>query len=205
MGEVLARGVRRIATACAAVLVALAVAGCTGSSATPQTIYVTPPPGPTTPGPSPALNGALISSTAPDGRWTVTFNKPVVSGLSDAESATINDAITAQVNNYISSFTGQSLPALSGGNGPSTLEGDFTIALASPNLLSLRFSLLEFVSGGAHPTATPGSLNFDLSNGKTIALTDILTDPATALPVLSSKVHDLLAAPTSLGSDLTWS
>jgi hypothetical protein len=196
------RGARRGALACLVMLMALAAAGCSRSSATPQIIYITPPPGPATPGPSPAIDGVLISTAAPDGRWTVTFKKPLVSGLAETELTKINNAIAAQIDGYINSFTGSSLPALSGGSGPSTLEGDYTIALDTSSLLSLRFTMLQYVSGAAHPVATPGSINFDLSTGGTIALTDILADPNAALPVLTGDVHQALAS--SLGSDLTW-
>jgi len=88
-----------------AVIAALAAAGCTGSSATPQTIYITPSPGPVTPLPSgvtpaptvvlpvPAIDSVVISSNAPDNRWQVTFKKAVVSGISDAAATKMNGAI----------------------------------------------------------------------------------------------------------------
>ena len=206
---------------CAAVLAALAAGGCTGSSATPQTIYITPTPGPATPiasgatpgptsapptttaGPAtPVIDSVVIDSSAPDSRWKVTFKKPVVSGIPEAAATKINDAVTTKVNGYITAFTGGGLPAVASGDGPSTLEGDFTIALDSPTLVSLRFTLLTYVTGSAHPVGAPGAINFVVSSGATINLADIFTDPTAALATLSTKVHAALA--TSLGAELTW-
>ena len=197
-----------------AIAAALAAGGCSGNSATPQTIYVTPTPGPATPLPSgvtpepaaspmiPVVDSVVIDSAAPDSRWKVTFKKPVVSGISGAAATKINDAITTKVNGYIAVFTGSGLPAVASGAGPSTFQGDFTIALDSPTLISLRFTLLTYVTGSAHPAGAPGSLNFVVSTGVAINLADILTDPTAAVAPLSTKAHAALA--TALGSELTW-
>jgi hypothetical protein len=206
---------------CITVLAAMAVSGCTGSSATPETIYVTPspapvtplPPGvtpgptappatPTPPPPTPAIGSVVIASNAPDSRWRVTFKKPVISGIPAAAAGKMNDAITTKINGFIGAFTGSALPAVSGGAGPSTLEGDFTIALDSPTLVSLRFTVLTYISGGAHPVGAPGSINFVVSSGATINLADLFNDPNAAVPTLSSKAHAALS--TALGTDLTW-
>jgi hypothetical protein len=201
--------------ACVAVLAALAAAGCVGSSATAQVIYLTPPPGPVTPLPSgvtpaptialptPVIDSVVISSNAPDNSWTVTFKKPVVSGISDAAATAMNNAITDAVNGFVSAFTGGGLPAVASGEGPSTLEGDFSIALDSPTLVSLRFTMVTFVTGAAHPAETPGSLNFVVSSGAKINLTDLFTSPVAAVSTLSLMAHTQLSA--SLGTDLTWS
>ena len=209
---------------CLAVVAALAAAGCGGSNATPAIIYITPTPAPATPtvvptplpsgvtpaptatptpGPgTPAIGSVVISSDAPDSRWKVTFKKPIVSGIPNPAMTKINDAITAKVNSLISGFTGSGLPAVQTGAGPSTLEGDFTIALDSPTLISLRFTVLTFVTGAAHPIGTPASINFVVSSGDTVALTSLFNDPTAALPVLSTQAHAALSA--DLGSDLTW-
>jgi hypothetical protein len=203
---------------CGVVLAALAAAGCSGSSATPETIYITPAPAPVTPlppgvtpaptaSPTPAppaadISSVVIASSAPDSRWQVTFKKPVVAGIQAAAASKMNDAITAKINGYISAFTGGSLPVVVSGAGPSTLEGDFTIALASPTLVSLRFTVLTYVSGAAHTVGTPGSINFVVASGATINLTDLFVDPKAAVATLSTKAHAALYG--ALGTDLTW-
>jgi hypothetical protein len=197
------RGARLGVLACIAVLAALAAAGCTGSTETPPIIYITPPPGPGTPGPMPTIDSFVISTDAPDRRWKVTFKKPVVSGIPDATAGKINAAIAAKVNAYIDAFTGGSLPAVASGSAPSTLDGDFTIALLSPTLLSLRFSLLSDVAGAASAVGKAGSINFVTTSGAQINLKDIFSDPTAALPTLATLAHTSLA--TQLGVELTWS
>lgn len=214
MGLIGRRGARWSLLVCVAAVAALAAGGCTGSNATPETIYITPTPGTATPLPSgatpgptagattPVIDSVVIDSNAPDSRWKVTFKMPVVSGLPAGVDTKINDAITAKVNGYIAAFTGSGLPAVASGDAASTLEGDYTIALDSPTLVSLRFTLLTNVSGSTHPVGSPGAISFVVSSGATINLADIFTDPTAAVSTLSTKVHAALA--TSLGSDLTW-
>ena len=181
------------------VLAALVSAACGSSNRTPRIVYITlPPSSPTptaagslppgvTPGPpaataaSPTITSDTITSAAPDGKWKVTFKKPVIGGIADSVSGSMNDAITQKVNAYISAFTGQDLPAVAAGTGPSTLEGDYAIAYNSPSVVSLRFSVLTNVSGGAHAVGVPGSIDLVVATGKTVALGDLFSDSAKAV------------------------
>jgi hypothetical protein len=208
MGTVGSRLTRFGALASVAAFVVLAAAGCGGSSATPQTIYIspapaTPGPGATpTPGPPPpAITGEIIATTAPDSRWTVTFKKPVIGGVSAAAATKMNGAITAKVNSYVTAFTSRELPALVTGASPSTLDGNYTIALNSSSLVSLRLSILTQVSGAA-TVGEAGSISFDVSTGATITLSDVFTNPAAALPIITAKTRGSLSG--TLGSDLKW-
>jgi hypothetical protein len=187
--------------ACVALLATLTAAGCGGGTPTPSIIFITLPPGPGSVGPAPTIGSSVISTSAPDDRWTATFKKPVVTGISATVAGKMNDAITAAVNGYIDAFTGSGLPAVTGSVSPSTLEGDFSIALASPTIVSLRFTVFTRVGGGAL-VGKPGSINLAVPSGSKINLTDILSDPTAALPTLSSKARSVLA--TSLGRQLTW-
>lgn len=198
-----------------ALLAALAAGACTKSNATPRIIYITPVPGPTRTivagGPTPAptavpvlstISSTLVTATAPDGRWKVVFKKPVVAGVSDAAAAAMNGAITTQVNAYIAAFTSSSLPAVVKPAEPSMLEGDFSIALNSPAIISLRYSVLTSVSGAAHSTGVPGSASFVAATGRTIGLAELFSDPGTAAKAIAAKAHATLSS--ALGKDLTW-
>lgn len=203
---------RRGGLAYLAMCASLAVAACTGSLATPQTIYITlPPSSPVatgTPGQAtpvavtPTVSSVTLTSSAPDGRWTVNFKKPVVSGVTPAAVTAMNDSLTTKVNAYISSFNGTEPPVVASGDGPSTLTGDFTVAFASPMLLSLRFTILTYITGAAHPVADAGSINFNVATGTVIQLPEIFSSPAVALPVLQTQAYKKLTS--LLGSDLSW-
>jgi hypothetical protein len=208
--ETVDRGRMRSGTlAVVALATALAAAGCGGSAATPAIIFITPPPATLAPGatptpgpPPPEISSTVISTSAPDGRWTVIFKKPVVGSASSDVAAKINDAITNKVNGYISTFTSGSLPAVASGETASTLDGNFSIALDATNIVSLRFTIMTFVSGSAHPVGSAGALNFVASTGATIALGDLFANASDAVKILADKTHAALTA--SLGSDLSW-
>lgn len=192
-----------------AMCLAMVAAGCGGSSETPEVIYISPPPATLAPGatptpspPPPGVASAVIATSAPDGRWTVTFKKPVISGVYASAATNINNAITARVNSYISGFTSQGLPAITGGAQPSTLDGDFTIAMDTGSVISLRFSILTYVSGADSSIGQAGSINLNAVTGATINLTELFSDQAAALSIITSKTKAALSA--HLGSELTW-
>jgi hypothetical protein len=192
-----------------ALAASLVAAGCGGSAATPPIIYITPAPPtlapgatPTAPPPAAEIGNNLISTKAPDARWTVLYKMPVVGGASSDVVSKINGAISAKVNGYISAFTGGDLPAVTSGNTPSTLDGDFTVAVNEKGVVSLRFTILTYVSGAAHPVASAGGITFDIATGATVALGDIFTNTGDAAKVLDEKIHAALT--TSLGDALSW-
>jgi hypothetical protein len=142
-----------------------------------------------------------VSPTASDSRWTAIFKMPVIGGVSASTAKKMNDAITAKVSAYINAFTSSSLPAVDSGGQPSTLEGNYTIALDSATLVSLRFSVLTQVVGAA-PVGEAGSINFVVATGAAISLGDLFTSPDAALPIITARTKDSLSR--LLGSDLSW-
>ena len=206
------RGPRMVAVFGLALASLVAAAACGVTNVTPGTTYITPSPGPVTPLPSgvtpeptlapPTITAFLVESAALDNRWKVTFKKPVIGGVPDAVAAKMNDAITAKVNELISAFTEGALPALASGDAPSTLEGDYAIAFNTATIVSLRFTVLTYVTGAAHPAGQPGSITFVVSSGATVGLTDLFSDQAKALSTVASQCKSELTK--SLGADLTW-
>ena len=216
------RGARAGGLSPLAVCAALAFAGCAGAGPTPLTIIITLPPSTTgatltpsagstgTPPPTasaaavatPTVSSTSVTQSASDNRWKVSFRMPVVSGIEPAAVQSMNDSITIKVNAYIVSFKGGGLPAVAGGDAPSTLTGDFAVAFASPSLLSLRFTVETHVTGAAHPSTEAGSINFEVASGSVIQFPDLFSSPAAALPVVQAQAHKLLTA--KLGGDLNW-
>lgn len=190
----------------------MAAAACGGSAVTARIVIITPAPGPATPLPSgvtpeptlapPTITTFLVESNAPDNRWKVTLKKPVLGGISDAPAAKMNKAITDKVNGYISAFTGGGLPAVASGNGPSTFEGSYSIALNTATIVSLRFTVLTYVTGAAHPVGEPGSITFAVATGSTVGLADLFSDQAKALSTVASQCKSELTK--ALAGDLNW-
>ncbi|HJX67116.1 MAG TPA: hypothetical protein VJ258_00145 [Candidatus Limnocylindrales bacterium] len=144
-----------------------------------------------TPG-SPSIASVKVTdggSSAPCGNWTVEFAKPVVSGVPTAD--TINAAITAKVAAFITDFKSQM--ASGGGAGPCSLKGGYQEGISSSALIGISFSE-EIYLGGASTGTVAGSINFIVSNGATVALTDLLTTPAAGAAALSTQSRALLPA-----------
>jgi hypothetical protein len=210
-------------------IVASVAAACGSSTATPGITYVidTPTPAPSTPldtptavptdaptdsptdspsptptptpAPTPVVTSVLITSAAPDGRWTVKYHKPVVAGVSAAAVTAVNNSIKARLTALVDDFNGHGLPVPASGDGPSTFDGNFTVALNSPTILSIRIAVDEFVTGAAHPSHIAATLNFKVSDGSTIALQDLFSNLSGALSVMSLKSRTLLVAQLGAG------
>jgi hypothetical protein len=150
---------------------------------------------------SPTVTGVTVTSSAGDGSWQVTFQKPVVSGIPGAAAATINAAVGRIVNGWIGQFSTDAEAVTAKGQS-SALNGTFSVALNSPTLLSLRFRATETIAGGAGPRTLVDAINFVPSTGRRIGLADLFTSGTAALPVLSEQARSRLAA--SLGPDLVW-
>ncbi len=211
MGTHPGRSARLGALGVIAACVSLLVAACgssggapTASSAatlTPAPATATPVPATPTPAPvTPTISPVTYSSAAPDGSWTITFVKPQVSGVPSA--AAMNTAIDARVNGLINAFVGPGLPPVSPGDGPSTLDGKYTVAYLSPSIVSLRFEVDTYFTGAAGVDRKLGSINFTVSTGVAIGLPDLFTTPTAAVLVLSTQCQTRLAA--DLGADLFW-
>ena len=189
---------------CIAVAASLAATGCSSTTApTAEIIYTAPPVTDVSAASvAPTIDSIVITTSAPDNQWSVTFKKPVISGGSNAAVKKMNDAIIAKVNGYIHDFNGHELPPVVAGNKPSTLEGNFSIAIVSPTVLSLRFSIVTSLAGADSLTIEPGSINFWVPTGATLALTDVVNDPKAALSAITKQAYNGLKA--DLGNVLTW-
>ena len=142
-----------------------------------------------------------VGSALSNATRTVSFNEPVVSG---AAAYTMNSAIQAKVAGFITAFTGEA-PTTLVDNEPSTLDGQFTIGLCSPTLLSLRFDAREYVTGGASMFDLVSSLNFVVSTGAVVSLASLFTSTTDALTVLDTAGAQLIAADPDLGGGvLQW-
>jgi hypothetical protein len=157
-----------------------------------------------TPLPVASVSSVAISETgnsAACGNWRVTFQKPVVAGVPTA--AAMNAAITTQVAGYINAFKAHMASEESPGSGPCTFEGNFTVQLSSPRLLSITFAMIEYL-GGASPEAEAGSINFRISSGAVLTLASLFVNEAAGANALSVRCRALLPAVLAEGADVDW-
>jgi len=202
MAKVAGRRTRGVVVALIVAL-PLVLSACSSTNQSPSVVYTALPPLDTAGiGPTPTLETIAITTSAPDNSWSVTFKKPVLAGVPDPALGKMNDAITEKVNGYIHNFTEGTLPQVASGGTPSTLQGDFSIALLSPSIVSLRFVVVTSLSGSNKLDIEPASINFWVPTGAPLDLSDLFNDPNAAVSQLASKAHTALTA--NLGTTLTW-
>jgi hypothetical protein len=68
----------------------------------------------------------------------------------------------------------------------SSLDVDYEIALATDELISLRFDVGTYFRGAAHPNSGSVVLNFDMKNGKSLKLADLFKPGSKYLQILSA-------------------
>lgn len=67
----------------------------------------------------------------------------------------------------------------------STLDSDYEIRLATDDLISIEFSESSYERGAAHPNNYSTTLNYDVRNGKKLALADLFNPKAAYLKAIS--------------------
>lgn len=83
--------------------------------------------------------------------------------------------------------------------GPSELTATYSIALLTPELVSVRLLVSQYVSGAAHPLDGVVTLSYELSSGRELRLGDGFASTQRLLAILSSTARRDLKA--SLGGD----
>jgi len=74
----------------------------------------------------------------------------------------------------------------------STLNIGYQVRFATDDLISVEFSQSEYSRGAAHPNSFTTVLNYDVKNGKKIALADLFNPKSTYLNVISAySIKDL--------------
>src|SRR5881628_1271458 len=68
----------------------------------------------------------------------------------------------------------------------STLDSDYQIRLAADDLISIEFTESAYSRGAAHPNSYTTVLNYDVRNGKKLALADLFNSKANYLSVISA-------------------
>ena len=67
----------------------------------------------------------------------------------------------------------------------STLDSDYQIRLAADDLISIEFTESAYSRGAAHPNSYTTVLNYDVRNGKKLALADLFNAKSNYVKVIS--------------------
>jgi hypothetical protein len=132
--------------------------------------------------------GTLRSTGA---TWS-TRTPQLVGPLDPTVLASIDAALATAVEGELAAFEARSEAPVDGLMGVDDLEMDFTVALLTPELLSLRLLTYTYASGAAHGGTVMRPWSFDLRTGERLSLDDLFADDAAYLPALARAARQRL-------------
>jgi hypothetical protein len=118
--------------------------------------------------------------------YTLTAQTPQLTGSNDprvlAFNQRLNNLVTHEIDIWRQSF--QQLPVTSLSNG-SSLNVEFTLLSQIGDLWSFKFDFSFYSDGAAHPGLNSITLNYDLGQGRELALDDLFVPDSLYLEVIS--------------------
>lgn len=106
--------------------------------------------------------------------FTITAETPQLAGSDDPRVTTFNqrldDLVSKEVDVWRQSFLQNTAPVMNNG---STLNVKYTLLSQIDDLWSFKFDFAFYSDGAAHPGLNSITLNYDLSQGKELALADL--------------------------------
>lgn len=124
-----------------------------------------------------------INQTPP---FTITSETPQLTGSDDPRVAAFNqrlyDLVSKEVDMWRQSFLQNTAPTVNNG---STLNVTYTLVSQLEDLWSFKFDFDFYSDGAAHPGLNSITLNYDLGQGKELALADLFLPNADYLGAIS--------------------
>jgi hypothetical protein len=106
--------------------------------------------------------------------FTITAQTPQLAGSNDprvtAFNQRLNDLVSKEVDMWRQSFKQNTAPTVTNG---STLNVKYTLVSQIRDLWSIKFDFDFYSDGAAHPGLNSITLNYDLAQGKELALSDL--------------------------------
>jgi hypothetical protein len=125
--------------------------------------------------------------------------------LDPAVLASVNAVLAAGATADLAAFEAGSTKPVDVARSVDAFLEDFTVALLTPDLLSLRVLVSQYASGAAHGATAFEPWTFDLRTGDRLELADLfLPDAAYLRPIATFARHDLLAKHGNAWSPRQW-
>lgn len=173
-----------------------------------------PPGGGTSVAPSPAasippqlaVEGDVTRGTLDATGATWTSRIPRLTGpLDPAVLATVDAALEDGAAADLAAFEASSSPPIDEAMSPDDLAADFSVALLTPHLLSLRVLVSTYRSGAAHPGTALETWSFDLGTGRRLTLAELFSPGVGYLDAIATEARRaLLDRSASEGSSRQW-
>jgi hypothetical protein len=160
------------------------------------------PAAPTNPPPTPMLSQTVTMKSTPfsesgdSPKYTITGQIPSLQGSSDSRVTTFNTRLNQIVQNEIGQFKSGVLSSAS--NPPlavgSSFDLQYSVIGQRADIWSIKFEILFYADGAAHPAHYSVTINYDLSNGKEISLDELFLSSSNYLQVISDACKAQLSA-----------
>lgn len=136
--------------------------------------------------------------------YSITAQMPQLTGSDDprvlAFNQRLSNLVTHEVDIYRQSF--QELPVTPNSNG-SFLEATYTIVSQLADIWSFKFDFSFYADTAAHPGLNSLTLNYDLSQGRELALSDLFLPDSNYLEIISMYcINELRKQPFAEASSL---
>lgn len=129
--------------------------------------------------------------------FTITAQTPQLAGNNDprvtAFNQRLNDLVSKEVDMWRQSFLQNTAPVVNNG---SSLNATYKLVSQIGDLWSFKFDFDFYSDGAAHPGLNSSTLNYDLAQGKELALSDLFLPNSDYLGVISQYcVNELSKQP----------
>lgn len=119
--------------------------------------------------------------------FTITSQTPQLTGSNDPRvqsfNQRLNDLVSKEADMWRQSFLQNTAPTVNNG---STLDVTYTLISQIDELWSFKFDFSFYSDGAAHPGLNSLTLNYDLGQGKELALADLFLPNSNYLEVISN-------------------
>lgn len=193
-----------------AIFALLAILACNGTFTaqfpTPTTFVPTETatalPSPVPPTPEVFLSSVSLNEENQNPNYRLKAAIPNLQGSADVRVVNFNTAMTNLVNTEINEFkkTVSELP-LSDVSPSSSLDVTYTPVLQRGNLWSLKFDFAGYFAGAAHPYLYSLTVNYDLDQGRELALSDLFLPNSNYLELIANYCIAELGKRDILGFD----
>jgi hypothetical protein len=175
-----------------AVFALLPILACNALAAVPT---ITPSPVPPTVPPTTVslsqqvtLISAPFTETNQTPHYTITSQTPQLAGSNDprvqAFNQRLNEIVTKQVDMFRQSFLQNTAPPAT--EAGSSLDVKYTLVSQIADIWSIKLDFSFYSDGAAHPGLNSSTVNYDLGQGKELALSDLFLSDSNYLEVISN-------------------
>jgi hypothetical protein len=171
----------------------LSILACSGTFATAFPTETEPPPTetasplPPTPTPGVILSSVSLHEENQDPAYEIKAQVPTLDGNTDARVVNFNTAMLNLVNTEINNFKKNVSELASSSVSPrSFLDVTYALTLQRDGLWSFKFDFSGYTAGAAHPYLYSITVNYELDQGRQLALGDLFLPNSNYLEVISN-------------------